>query len=526
MRIVKKFVMIRAIRATVATVPALVMAVALVSAVFGPLTVRAQTGQQLFNEGFETGYVNDPYCKAGDCKVPQGWGVWFIPRTENDPPGVNAQPKYDSTSSPPTHVKSGQFAERIWTDNATHTGGIYRVVKDVQVGAKLRFSAWGQVWSTNDESPISARPSHDIRLKIGVDPLGGNNGNASPLNGQVVWSTEQSPTDAYTQFTIEVEAKSPTIIVYTYATMKDNVRHNEVYWDDAVLEYIAPPPTATPAPSPAPVTGAQTTPAQSPVSAAAPISPTAAPVQSAAVTYTIKSGDTLFGIALDQNVSLEDLQKNNPGVQPEALQLGQVLIIKPGVAVTATVAAPAAQAPAVDPNASASAGTNTTASTDVSATNTITATPAVGKACVEAYFDNNGDGKKDETEDLVPNILFTISADGQQKGSYTTTGVDEPYCFSDLPNGDYTVAATIQDIYQSTTPLNDTVTVRGAKSFFTLGLRRVIDGNKDKSAPSAPKASVLDSIRWNVILPLAGGTLLLVGAFGFLATLFMRRRRL
>lgn len=483
-----------------------------------PAITRAQTPAPLVNEGFETGFQNDPYCKAGDCKVPQGWGVWFIPRTENDPTGVNFQPKYAQTTEA-KRVQAGSGAQRIWTENATHTGGIYHVLKDVQVGARIRFTAWGQVWSTNDDSPISARPSRDIKLKIGVDPLGGNNGNPSPLNGQVQWSPEQEAKDAYVQFSVEVEVRSPTVIIYTYSTMRDNVRHNEVFWDEAKVEYIAPPPTETPAAAITTTTATTDT-----AAAAAPITPTAesaaaAPVQTGAVTYTVKAGDTLFGIALDQGISLEELLANNPGVKAELLQLGQELIIKPGTTVEATAASdPAAAAPATttDPNAPAA----------TAPTETITATATVGEACVQAFFDDNGNGKRDDTEDLVPNILFALSADNQQLASYTTTGVDEPHCFPNLNNGTYTIAATALDIYVPTTPLNDTINVSGGRSYFNVGLRRVTDGNVDVSKPAQPEQASTQGPPLVAVAAVAGGVLLLIGTIGFGASMFLRRRRL
>jgi LysM repeat protein len=493
-----------------AAIPVAITA-AIMSAVLLFSSLANAQGQTLFNETFDEAFANDPYCTQGDCKVPPQWGVWFIPRTANDPPGVNFQPKYDQTTTP-NRVHSGSGAQRIWTDNATFTGGIYRVITGVQVGAKLRLSAWGQVWSTNDESPISARPSADIRLKVGVDPLGGNNGSPSPLNGQVIWTPEQAPKDAYAQFSVEVEAKSSTVIVYTYATMKDNVRHNEVFWDNAILEYIAPPPTATPdAAAVITPTVAVTDAAQ----VAAAVAPAAeAPVASPAITYVIKSGDTLLGISLDQNVPLDDLLANNPGVRAETLQIGQELIIKPASAAPTATPGPVEAQPALDPNA------------PITGTQAITATPTVGSACVQAFFDDDGDGKRDDNEDLVPNILFSLVSNGAQVGAYTTTGVDEPYCFVGLQNGPYIVAATALDIYVPTTPLNDTLNVDGAQSFFSLGLRRISDGSEDVSKEPTPEAAASEGPNWRAILPLIGGGLLLVGSVGFAATLFLRRRRL
>jgi hypothetical protein len=206
-------------------------------------------------------------------------------------------------------------------------------------------------------------------------------------------------------------------------------------------------------------------------------------------------------------------------VRAETLQIGQELVIKPGV-IEPTLA-PAAEQPTPDP---AAAGAS--AAAPLAAGETITATPTVGQVCVQAFFDDDGDGKRDDNEDLVPNIAFALSSQGAQLGGYTTTGVEEPYCFDNLPNASYTASTSALDIYVPTTPLNDTVAVAGAKSFFSVGLRRAADGTRDVSKVPTPQAPQTTGPNWRAILPIAGGALLLVGSVGFAATLLLRRRRL
>ncbi|HBY95083.1 MAG TPA: hypothetical protein DEP84_14175 [Chloroflexi bacterium] len=46
-------------------------------------------------------------------------------------------------------------------------------------------------------------------------------------------------------------------------------------------------------------------------------------------TYTIQEGDILYRIARRFGVSLEDLQRANPGVDPNGLQIGQTIVIPP-----------------------------------------------------------------------------------------------------------------------------------------------------------------------------------------------------
>ena len=47
-----------------------------------------------------------------------------------------------------------------------------------------------------------------------------------------------------------------------------------------------------------------------------------------AVTYTVKSGDTLSGITAKTGVPTAQIERLNPGVNPNALQTGQVLKLR------------------------------------------------------------------------------------------------------------------------------------------------------------------------------------------------------
>ena len=71
--------------------------------------------------------------------------------------------------------------------------------------------------------------------------------------------------------------------------------------------------TVTPSPSPAGPVGLVA--AQTPLPSPTPF------------TYTVKSGDTMGGIALKFNVSLDELQAANPQVSPNTMSVGQVLKI-------------------------------------------------------------------------------------------------------------------------------------------------------------------------------------------------------
>jgi LysM repeat protein len=482
--------------------------------------------QTLFTENFDGAFANDTnrYCANGGCEVPQGWGVWFIPHRDTDPQGINFQPKFISTN----RARSGS-AQRIFEQNKTFTAGIYRKVENVQVGAKLRFSVFGQVWSTNDESPISARPSSGIRLKVGIDPLGGNNGEISPLSSQVIWSGEQEAKDGFVEFTVETEARSSTIIVYTYATMKDIVRHNEVFWDDATLAYAAPLVADTPTPDPA----------ATPAPEAAAAAPEAAPAQVGGVNHTVVAGDTLGAIAAQYNTTVDEIKRLN-AMQNDFLSIGQVLIIvPPQAAPAATPLPPPTQPPPPGPGTAVAVQVPVAQSTQISGT---------GQLCVLAYFDDNGNGRRDEQviataaveggesqrrnlEDPTPNIQFTVSTGGVEVARYVSDGVSEGvggHCFENLPALGYTAVATYTQGYMATTPLDDTVNVNpGAKSIFFVGLRRPADGFADVSKTPTPTVNPLTTPS-NIfgVLATIGGSLLVLGAVGIVVSLVLRRRQL
>ncbi len=482
----------------------------------------AQDASVLMQETFEGPFANDPNCQDGKCNVPQGWRVWFIPHRDTDPQGVNYPPVYAQTGDA-NRVKSGAGAQRLFTENRTFTAGIYRVVSNVKVGSKLRFSLWGQSWSTNDNSPISARPSADIRLKIGIDPGAEGDTQPSPFNGRVVWSAEQDAKDAFAQFVVEAEAKSSTVIVWTYATMKDVVRHNEVFWDDALLEVVAPALTAAPAADPGPTPTVEAT----AVGTGGPEA--AAPQMTGGITYTVKAGDTLFGIALQYNKTVDDLRRLNQ-LESDLLSIDQVLVIEPAVAQqpAPTQAPPdAGNAAGAQPEAAmavAQAETNPAAEGDA------TPTPSVGALCVQAYFDNDGNGARDPGEDLVPGVLFSVTSGGESKGTYTSDGVSEPYCFTELAVGAYTVAAMIGSDYVATTPLNDTANVGGGvNALFSLGIRHASAAHEVIEYTPTPFSG--DSNRAGgpsllAILATIGGALIILGAVGFGVLFFLQSRRL
>lgn len=66
---------------------------------------------------------------------------------------------------------------------------------------------------------------------------------------------------------------------------------------------------------------------------------------------------------------------------------------------------------------------------------------ANGQICVLAFDDQNGNGVREADEPLLSGIGFTLVDASGVKGSYSTDGNTEPYCFGNLAPGAYTVQA-------------------------------------------------------------------------------------
>lgn len=299
-----------------------ILCVGVLGLAVGARPVAAQDNNLLQNPGFEGQYSTyyprtaqeHADCPAGVChtvQIPAGWFPWWAKEWSTD-----ANPEYKPATPPFRHrIHSGDRAGQYFSFHRTHKAGFYQQVT-VPTNASLLFTIWGQAWVSNDDGTSSDRGA-PINMRIGIDPTGGTN----PYSGNVVWSGLMQPHDAYQQFSVQAQAQGNQVTVFTYSAPSYPVKHNDVYWDDAVL--IVAGPAAAP-PSPPPATGSNGT-------APAP----------AAGTHVVQSGEFLSAIAARYGVSLAALIAANNIADPNIIHTGQVLTI-PGGTAPAPAPAPAA----------------------------------------------------------------------------------------------------------------------------------------------------------------------------------------
>ena len=430
----------------------------------------------LQNGDFEGGGASWPQQNGiGEVQVAPGWRAYYL----DIPPAYVTVPDfcYDEITGKrkdngcywarpefrdvtlkfqPNRIHGGQRAQKYFTYGRMHEAGLEQQVTGVISGTLYHFSIYMQTWMcvNYDEACkggyVSDKPTL-MHPKVGIDPTGGTN----PFSPDIVWSPEVESFDHWTQYSVEAVAKGDTLTVFTHSRpeWKDAPRNNnDVYLDDASLTAIGAPP-----PSPTSTVGATGAPA-APGQLKAPPTPEQQKQSSlvvrpqgnqradGTVVHTVQKDDTLFGIALAYGVTVDEIVQLNHLQTGDFLQIGQELIVKGSAAPAPT--------PATQPTAASQLQLTAVMSQPTSAASRSPAgVGALAKAglCVQAFNDRNGNGVYDGNEELVANIKFTVLSSADQVAAYTTNGVDEPHCMTDLPSGAYTVRIEAPKNYVATT---------------------------------------------------------------------------
>jgi LysM repeat protein len=330
----------------------------------------------------------------------------------------------------------------------------------VPPGAVLRFSAWMHAWSTDrdgrEEIPGSYASSGQtgMHMKVGIDPCGGED----PWSPNVVWRPEHDSYDQFGYYEVRATAQCDKVTVFTHSMPEKAKKHNDVYVDDAELVIIDAAGVVQPAPAQPQSAPANPASQSSSVVNAAP-APTALPRPNGAVVHIVKAGDTVFGLALQYDVPMDQILQLNGLTKDSFIHIGQELVIS---APPATVTpAPANTAPQL-------------AATALPATAVAMVEPS-GKTqlCVRAFNDQNADGVMGSLEELSKDTLFEVSdRSGQIVASYTSDGMSEPHCFARLTPGEYLVSVMPAPGAQPTSDQRWSVTLdKGTTATVNFGSR-------------------------------------------------------
>lgn len=153
--------------------------------------------------------------------------------------------------------------------------------------------------------------------------------------------------------------------------------------------------------------------------------PTATPDAEGIIYIDVQPNDSLWSIAAQAHLTLDQLLALNGLTANAVIQPGQRLIIGHGTApATATVEPlPTATLPPPTPRP--------------------TQVPPRTAICLLAYYDQDRDGVFDPGEPLRSSIAFTVFNETAVVANYVTDGLSEPYCVEGLSGGAYHITRSI-----------------------------------------------------------------------------------
>ena len=514
--------------------------------IYTPTPVTVPIGQNLLkNPGFEGKWFN-PCSWKGDLPwnhisctpwyrelmvrwdtvyTPESWtGWWRQPITDTAHPDFSKYPNRCPKGAPetcvvwhnpeyggtdwirvgPSRIRSGKNSLKYFTFWSVHEAGVFQTVEGIQPGTLLRFGAWMHAWSA-DEGPGGEQPSPyqsggqtSMHMKIGVDPAGGRN----PWSSDVVWSPEVDTYDQFGYYQVTAVARSDRVTVFTYSRPEKMLKHNDVYLDDLELVAVSIPggsaaPVAAPTQLPAAANAAPPPSAQQP-------RPPPAPRGDGAVVHVAQPGDTVWGLSVQYDVSMDQILRLNGMDQDTPLLIGQEVVIALPEAASQPAPAPT-ETPA--------------AATEIATLNT-------GELCVSAFTDSNGDNVMNPDENLVGGVVFILQDTHTSRAvvaTHTTDGLSEPTCFVQ-PAGAYSLLIQVPAGRVATSDTRwGLVLAPGTPVNINFGSRPTADVNSvtARSAPEAGLSKALSGLAGIILVAVAAA-----GLFWVLRARFARGGRL
>ena len=234
---------------------------------------------------------------------------------------------------------------------------------------------------------------------------------------------------------------------------------------------------------------------------------TPTPGQDGRIIYIVQPNDTLWRISAITGVPLDQLRALNKLVND---------IVKPGDQLLIGLGGPSVSQSTQIPGGA----------TAVPALPTPTVQPGSGDICVMLFFDLNGDGMRQASEQWIENgeINVTnrsgsVSKTATTKKLFDNFGDPMHLCFESVPEGEYVVTVAIPQGYNPTMALTKSFKLTaGDTTYLSFGAQLNSEkSNQEAIIPEEPARSP--------ILAIAGGVLLLAAAgLGIYAFVLLRRK--
>jgi LysM repeat protein len=355
---------------------------------------------------------------------------------------------------------NGSFdAYKGWT---AYSVSLYQTVTGITPGTAVHASAFGRIWSCDSDAEaaidgciggdgsVGDQLNTGATFRVGIDPAGAND----PNSASIVWSSPTNPYQGFQQMAVDATASAGSVTIILNASMQIPVRHQHVFWDSASLTAGGSGGSTAGGAAPA-----------APPAFAAEVQPQA-PEDDGSIVHTVRSGDTLAGIAVAYNVTIPELLalNNMTADQARLIYPGQELIVR-------GPQEGASSGSSEDQSSSDAGGTEGAAEAPPTETGEkpieeydpapvtqadvpmlrLSDTASAGEICVTLFEDTNPNRLRESGEALLAGGEIVVSQGGGVVGNHTTDAESEPYCFGDLVPGAYDVLVTAPAGYGVTT---------------------------------------------------------------------------
>ena len=181
------------------------------------------------------------------------------------------------------------------------------------------------------------------------------------------------------------------------------------------------------------------------------------------IIYVVKGGDTLTSISIIMGVSLDEIKKLNNLTDDNIFEGQKLLLGLAGPSVVTITPGPTPTPTAFLPTPSPK--------------------PGLGILCILLFNDVNGDSIRDEdTEPSIPEGAISVSnRSGSINLTQNTLAGIEPFCFDNLPEGEYTIGVAVPTGYNPTTE-SSYILVLGAgdETYIDFGAQVKVDQVPDQ----------------------------------------------
>ena len=418
-----------------------------------PQPVAAQTGPNLLvNPGFEEGHYRQD--GINEITVPNGWRLHWLDGVEfAGSNGVAYRPEsvvWNIIDAPPEeHAlfwRDGSYTLKVFKGWAPMYAGLSQDVTGLQVGRQYRLAVpiFIDIVENYEGGKNAPGKLDSGMVRLGASPVGAawRDGNAINYSG---WWTAETISPFYLHmpvFLFDFTATHDTMTVWIEFASRDPYPNNGFFLDGLSLRALdgAPAPAA-----PAPTNGQQQ-PATS--SAPPPSPPTIEPRADGSVVHTVRSGDTMWTLAImyastldmPPEQALDHISSVNNS--PAFLTVGQDLTILPAGSASAPaeeVDEEAEDAEEVEEEEVVEVEEVEEEVEEAAEEETAVSANTTNSICIVAFHDQNANGEQEANDPILVDAALTLTRGGRTIATAVSDGSESGHCFDGLEEGTYMV---------------------------------------------------------------------------------------